>query len=150
MANKQTNSSAGGRGGSGDTAIRHKQEAAVTRAGGAEPIEQATYYTPLVDIAETGEAFLFQADLPGVTHGDVDISYENGNLTVQAKARPRQPQGTNYAWREYGVGHFYRSFSIDVPVNPDGIKAELKDGVLSLYVPKAESAKTRRIEIKAS
>jgi HSP20 family protein len=53
-------------------------------------------------------------------------------------------------WSEYGVGHFYRQFTINTDVNVDGIKAELKNVVLDLYVPKAESAKTRKIQIKIS
>jgi len=115
-----------------------------------ERIEQATYFTPLVDVIETGDEFLFQADLPGVAAGDLDISFENGTLTLAGKVHPRQPAGQSYIWREYGVGHFYRQFSLNTPVNADAIKAELKDGVLALHVPKAESAKTRRVEIKTA
>jgi HSP20 family molecular chaperone IbpA len=119
-------------------------------AGLPERIEQAAYFTPLVDIIENNDEFLFQVDLPGVKAGDVDVSYENGTLSIAAKVYPRQPSGQNYVWQEYGVGHFYRQFSLGTPVNPDGIKAELKGGVLELHVPKAESAKTRRIEIKTA
>ena len=115
-----------------------------------ERIEQATYFTPLVDIIETNDEFLFQADLPGVAAGDVDVSFENGVLTLAGKVNPRQPAGHNYVWQEYGVGHFYRQFSLSTPVNPDGIRAELKNGVLELHVPKAESAKTRKIQIKTA
>lgn len=112
------------------------------------PGRDVTYYTPLVDVAETAEAFLFQADLPGVSAGDVDVSYDRDTLTIEAKAQPRDPAGGRWLWREYGVGHYYRSFNLNVPVDADGIKAELRDGVLSLYVPKAESARKRRIQIK--
>jgi len=115
-----------------------------------ERMDQATWYTPLVDITETGDAFYFQADLPGVKAGDVDIQFENGVLTLDARVQPRQPEGHDYVWREYGVGHFHRSFTINTPVHVDGIKAELKNGELSLYVPKAESAKTRKIQIKTA
>jgi len=112
--------------------------------------QPSTYYTPLVDVIEDNNGFLFQADLPGVTAGDVDVSYENGVLTIQAKVNPRQPQDHDYVWREYGVGHFYRQFTLNTPVNADGIRAELKNGVLELHVPKAETAKRRKIEIKAA
>jgi HSP20 family molecular chaperone IbpA len=115
-----------------------------------EHVEQGTWYTPLVDIVENDEAFLFLADLPGVKAGDVDVNYENGVLTIDAKCQRRQPEGQAYVWREYGVGHFHRSFNINTPVNVDGIRAELKNGELKLYVPKAEHAKTRKIEIKSS
>ena len=109
-----------------------------------------TWYTPLVDIVENSDGFTFQADLPGVRPDDLDVTYEAGVLTISAKVHPRQPQGHNYVWREYGVGHFYRQFTIDAPVNADGIKAEFKNGVLDLFVPKAESAKSRKIEIKSA
>jgi HSP20 family molecular chaperone IbpA len=116
-----------------------------------ERIEQnAAWFTPLVDIIENSDAFIFQADLPGVKAGDVDISYENGVLTLAGKVHPRQPANHDYIWREYQVGHFHRQFTLNTPINVDAIKAELKHGVLELYVPKAESAKTRKIEIKTS
>jgi HSP20 family protein len=115
-----------------------------------ERIEQQTYYTPLVDIIEKDDSFIFKADLPGVRPDDVDVRYENGVLMLSAKVNPRQPQGTNYIWREYGVGPFYRQFILGVPIDANGINAELKNGELTLTVPKAESAKTHKIPIKSS
>lgn len=115
-----------------------------------EPTQQAAWYTPLVDIIESGDAFVFQADLPGVKAGDVDVSYENGVLTIAGRVNPRQAPDQRYVWQEYGTGHFYRQFTIGTPVKADGIRAELKNGVLELYVPKAESAKTRKIEIRTA
>ena len=112
-----------------------------------ERIEQATYYTPLIDIAETAEGYMFLADLPGVKPGDLDVTYDNGALTIEGKVTPRQPAGQQYVWREYGVGHFYRSFHLSTDVNINGIRAELKNGQLSLFVPKAEHAKSRKIQI---
>ena len=109
-----------------------------------------TYYAPLVDVTENADAFVFQADLPGARAEGLDVTFENGTLTIQARVQPRQAQGHSYLWREYGVGHFYRSFNIDTPVNADGIKAELRNGVLELYVPKAEAARSRKIAIQAS
>jgi len=132
-----------------NTAIEKREHANETVNVPAERIEQGTWYTPLVDIIETADAFIFQADLPGVSAGDVDVSYENGVLSIQGRTQPRQPQGHNYLWREYGLGHFYRQFTLNAPVNADGIRAELKHGVLELYVPKAESAKPKKIAIKA-
>jgi len=131
---------------SNNTAIEKRE----STSSAPERLDQATWYTPLVDITETADGFFFQADLPGVKAGDVDVQFENGVLTLDARVRPRQPGGHDYVWREYGVGHFHRSFTINTPVHVDGIKAELKNGELSLYVPKAESAKTRRIEIKTA
>ncbi|HWP40445.1 MAG TPA: Hsp20/alpha crystallin family protein [Tepidisphaeraceae bacterium] len=129
-----------------EIAIRKRQNT----AGVPERIEQATYFTPLVDIIETNDEFIFQADLPGVKAGDVDITYENGVLTIQGKVNPRQPADQIYVWQEYDVGHFYRQFTLNTPINADAIRAELKNGVLELHVPKAESARTRKIQVKSS
>ena len=132
-----------------DTAIQKQQDTAVQIPERAQGQQAQTWYTPLVDIAENDEAFLFQADLPGAGPADVDVSYENNVLTIAAKVQPRQPAGQRYAWREYGVGHFYRQFTINTPVDADAIRAQLKSGVLELYVPKAASARPRKIAVKS-
>jgi HSP20 family molecular chaperone IbpA len=132
-----------------NTAIQKSQNNDNSTVNVPARLEQApVWYTPLVDVIESGDAFVFQADLPGVKAGDVDVSYENGTLTIQAKVQPRQPDNRQYLWREYGVGHFYRSFSIETPIDVDGIRAELKNGVLELYVPKAEKARAKKIKIQ--
>jgi len=133
-----------------DTAIQKQQQQDQRTVQVPERIEQQTYYTPLVDIIENDDGFLFQADLPGVSAGDLDVSYDNGVLAIAAKVKPRQSAGHRYVWREYGVGPFYRQFTLNTPIDADAIRAELKAGVLELYVPKAASAKPRRILIKGS
>ena len=133
-----------------NTAIQKNQKNESTVNVPARLEQAPVWYTPLVDVIENGEAFVFQADLPGAKAGDVDVSYENGVLTIEGRVQPRQPEGHGYVWREYGVGHFYRQFTLGTEINADGIRAELKNGVLELHVPKAESAKTRRIEVKTA
>jgi HSP20 family protein len=108
-----------------------------------------THYRPRVDICETPEAFVFQADLPGVKAEDVEIDCDDGEISIRGKVRPRQPETQQYVDREYGVGNFYRAFTIDAPIKADAIKAELKNGVLTLTVPMADSAKTRKIPVVA-
>jgi len=130
-----------------NTAIE-KREA--TQVNVPERAEQATVFTPLVDVIENGDGFTFLADLPGVKADDLDVTFENGTLTIAGRVNPRQPAGTGYVWREYGVGHFYRSFTLNTPIDADGIRAELKNGELTLFVPKAASAKSRKIEIKTA
>ncbi len=114
-----------------------------------ERLDQAVYYLPRVDILEDDEAFHFHGDLPGVSPEDLHITYENGVLTLTGRVRPRETEGRTYIWQEYGVGHFHRSFTLQTPVNAEGIQARLKNGEFHLRVPKAESAKTRRISIQA-
>lgn len=120
------------------------------QAAAPERIEQTTYFTPLVDIIETDDAFIFNADVPGVRPEDADISYDNGVLTLLARAKPRQPEDVRYLWREYEVGPFYRQFVINFPVDPNGVRAELRNGELTLTVPKSESAKTHKIQIRSA
>jgi HSP20 family protein len=115
-----------------------------------ERIEEATYFTPLVDIVEKDDSFIFKADLPGVRADQVDISYDDGVVTLSAKVEPRQPQGVKYIWQEYGVGPFYRQFILRSPVDAAGIQASLQNGELTLTIPKEESAKTRKIAVKTA
>lgn len=132
-----------------ETGIERTSGQAITKpeSGATTP---ENYYTPLMDIAETGDSYLLQADLPGVNPGDVDVSYHDGTLTIQAPAAQRQKDHQRYIWQEYGVGKFYRTVNVGNGINPDGIRAELKDGVLSVFVPKAEAVKARKIEVKSS
>jgi HSP20 family protein len=131
-----------------NTTVEKREQ--TTPAPAPERISQGVYFTPLVDIIENNDAFVFQADVPGVKAGDIDVSFENGVLSLEGKCHPRQTDDQGYVWREYRVGNFYRQFTINAPVHVEGIKAELKNGELILTVPKAESAKTRKIEIKAA
>jgi HSP20 family protein len=93
---------------------------------------------------------LFHADVPGVKSGDIDVSFEDGVLTIEGKVQSRHSQVPNYIRQEYGVGNFYRQFTLTTPINVDQTHAEMTNGELRLTVPKAESAKTRKIQIKTS
>lgn len=107
-------------------------------------------YSPSVDIVELKDELLMLADVPGVKAEDVEIQYEQGQLTLHARVQPRQNGGrTQYLAREYGIGDFYRSFQIGEGIDSQRIEAELKDGVLTLHLPKAEAVRPRRIQVKA-
>jgi HSP20 family protein len=118
----------------------------------AAPVEQAatTHFVPLVDVIENREAFIFQADVPGVKAADLDVGFENGVLTIDAKVQPRQLERRTNAWTEYGVGNFYRQFTLRTPIDAAGITAELKNGELTITAPKADSAKARKIEVQST
>jgi len=109
---------------------------------------RGVYFTPRVDILETAEELLLYADLPGVKPEDVDVQFENGELTMHGRCNPRQEE-VNYLYCEYGVGDFYRTFNIAEGINPDKISAELKNGVLTVHLPKAEAVKPKKIAIKS-
>ena len=113
-----------------------------------ERIDQGEAFAPRVDIYETGDAFVFQSDVPGVKAGDIDIDYDDGVFTIHAKVKPRQGEDQQYALQEYGVGDFRRSFGVGAGIKAEAVRAELANGVLTVTVPKAESARTRKIPIK--
>ena len=129
-----------------ETAIK-KPESEITRT---EHTRDQMAYTPQVDILERDEELLLVADLPGVRAEDIDIRYEQGLLTLQGRVEPRQDEAaTNYLLREYGVGDFYRSFRVGEGVDSDKIRAELKNGVMELHLPKAEAIKPKKITVRS-
>ena len=108
---------------------------------------QSVYFTPRVDILENENEITIFADMPGVRSEDADIRFENGELTLHGRCSPRH-EVANYLAAEYGIGDFYRVFSINETIDADKIAAELKNGVLTLHLPKSEAVKPRRIAVK--
>ena len=106
------------------------------------------YYTPRVDIYESADEVVLQCDLPGVKPQDVDVRFEKGELSLYGKVQPRQAPA-EYLDEEYGVGDFYRSFTIGEEVDAAKISAECRDGVLTIHLPKQEKVKPKRISVKA-
>ncbi|MGB2985344.1 MAG: Hsp20/alpha crystallin family protein [Phycisphaerae bacterium] len=116
----------------------------------AEPIRGGPTYRPSVDIVERPDELLVVADVPGVTAESVNVRYEHGELTLEAHVEPRQRADTSYLLREYGVGAFRRVFRLNETIDAEQISAEVGNGVLTLHLPKAESAKPRRIKVKSA
>ncbi|HID78386.1 MAG TPA: Hsp20/alpha crystallin family protein [Planctomycetaceae bacterium] len=115
----------------------------------AERTRSGVTYSPRFDIAETDEELVLYGDLPGVAPEDLDIRFEDRELTIHGKVRPRHDD-VDFLYAEYGIGDFYRSFTIGESIDAQKISAELKNGVLTLHLPKAEEVKPRRIEVKTS
>jgi HSP20 family protein len=113
-----------------------------------EPIHGGISYTPRVDILETENELMIYADIPGCKPEDVDIRYENGQLEIHAKCPPRQ-ENVTYLLNEYGVGDYYRAFTINEAIDVDKITATVKQGVLTLRLPKSDAVKPRRISVQA-
>ena len=125
-----------------------KREATATEV---EPTHCGRTYVPTVDIVENQDELLLIADVPGAAHDGIDIDYERGRLTVQARVEPRQPaEPTNYLLQEYGVGDFCRSFQVGEGIDAGKIHAEIAEGVLTVHLPKAPELKPRRIEVKSA
>lgn len=109
---------------------------------------QERYITPPVDIYETTNGLVVTADLPGVAKEGLDIRVENNLLTIRGRANHAAPGDPIY--REYGLVNFFRQFELNERVDQNKISAELKHGVLTLSLPKAEQAKPRKIEVIAN
>ena len=114
----------------------------------AERTREGRTFLPYCDIIERENELLLFADLPGVRTEDLDINYERGLLTLQGRVDPRRIERT-FLVREYGVGDFSRSFEIGEGIDASRIEAEMKDGVLTLHLPKAESIRPRKITVKS-
>ena len=108
---------------------------------------RAVTVTPRVDVLETEDELLVLADVPGVKAGDVDIRFENGELTVHARREPSHADMPRAGW-ESEVTSYFRSFRVTEQIAADRIEAELRNGVLTLHLPKVEAVKPRRIAVK--
>ncbi len=114
----------------------------------AERTRNAVTYTPRFDIVETERELVLYGDLPGVSKDNLDVRFENGQLTIQGKVEPRHADH-EFLYGEYGIGDFYRSFAISEDIDADKISAELHNGVLTLHLPKTEAVCPRKIAVKA-
>ena len=115
---------------------REQPQRQAARQQPAEPVN------PQVDIYENAEEVLLFADMPGVEASDVQIRYENSELTLRA---PRSAGGMIAKAIEY-----VRTFRVSGAIDPDQIRAELKNGVLKLHLPKRDTVKPRQIPIKTN
>ena len=108
-----------------------------------------TSWMPTVDIAETENGFEIRAELPGVSENDVNVSVTDNLLTIKGeKQQEEETEDKNYHRVERRYGSFQRSFTLPRHIEIDAIKAEFKDGVLTLGIPKMEAAKPTEIPIK--
>ena len=108
----------------------------------------ARIFMPTTDIFETGETLTVVMEMPGVDKSNINIGIENDVLTVDGRIDFSKYEKLQPVYTEYNIGHYRRSFTLSsTRINQDQIQAEMKDGVLSLTLPKAEQAKPRRIQI---
>lgn len=119
-----------------------------TDAATLERTRGGTTYNPRVDIFESDEELVLYGDLPGVEPNALDVHFENRELVIHGKVAPRQ-KGVHYLYSEYGIGDFYRAFTIGEDIDARRISAELKHGVLTIHLPRTEAVKPRRIDVKA-
>jgi HSP20 family protein len=129
----------------GQQELQVQQKREVEKA--QEPTMPTRAFLPTTDIFETEDALTLVLEMPGVDRGNIDVSVENGVLTVEGKINFDNYEGLQPVYSEYNVGPYRRSFRISSRIDQDKIKAEIRDGVITLVLPKAEEAKPRRIEV---
>jgi HSP20 family protein len=110
-----------------------------------------TTWAPAVDIYETENELVLKADLPGISEKDLDVRVENNMLTVCGERKfEQQVKEDNYLRVERSYGSFSRSFSLPNTVNTDAIKAEYKNGVLHVVMPKRAEAKPKQVKVNVT
>lgn len=105
-------------------------------------------WTPAVDVVEKDKCYLVKVDLPGVDPKDVDITAEDGMLSIRGECRQEKTEDKNgQRLTESSYGSFYRSFSLPNGVGMDDIKANSKHGVIEIEIPKAKNSVPKKIPI---
>ncbi len=105
----------------------------------------ARTFLPPTDIFENTDALTIVMEMPGVDKKDLDVNVEDGVLSVEGRLDFSKYAGMQPVYTEYNIGHYRRSFTLSSKIDQERISAEIKDGVLTLVLPKAEEAKPRKI-----
>ena len=107
----------------------------------------ARTYLPTTDIFETEQELTVVMEMPGVDRQNVEVTVENNVLSVSGRIDFSKYEGLQPVYTEYNVGHYARSFELSSKIDQGKITADLKDGVMTLVLPKAEEAKPRKIKV---
>jgi len=106
------------------------------------------YWAPAVDIAEANDELKFNVEVPGMKKEDVKVTFQDGILTIKGERKQeKEEKDLNFHRMERSYGSFCRSFTLPTMVQGDKIKANYKDGILSISLPKVEEAKPKEITI---
>jgi HSP20 family protein len=136
----------------GDTAMPDQQELQVQQKREVEKKPESTIparrFLPVTDIFETSDALKVILEMPGVDKQSVDVRVENDVLTIEGQVDFTKYQDLTPLYTEYNVGNYARSFELSSKIDQERIGAELKDGVITLILPKAEKAKPRKITVR--
>jgi HSP20 family protein len=125
--------------------VQHKRELDSRQ----EKTVPGKYFIPFTDIFENADTLVVVMEIPGVAQEDLEIRVEKDVLSVEGRIDFTKYQGLKPVYTEYNVGHFTRSFSLSSEIDQGAISARVKDGVLTLTLPKARQAEPRRIVIGA-
>jgi len=104
-------------------------------------------WTPPVDLYETDGAFVLTAEVPGLARHEIDIQAEESRVVIRGERRSGQVSCEQYHRVERGHGRFSRGFMLPEPIDIEAVSADLKDGVLTVLLPKARGRGARRIDV---
>ncbi len=106
-------------------------------------------FSPALDVIEGENSFTLRCELPGLSEKDVDVSVASGVLTIRGEKKDeKETKKEKYYKKESWTGSFQRTLSVPASVDPTGISATMKDGILTVDLPKKEEAKMKSIQVK--
>ena len=112
------------------------------------PSRPRRVHSPRVDVLENEREFVIAADVPGSDMDSIELTVEEGRLDLVARRSEKSYEGYKVAFRQYGEGDYRRAFTLPDGVDRSAIRADLRDGVLRIRLPKKEVEQARRVEIK--
>ncbi len=112
------------------------------------PAPDQLVFTPPIDIFETADGLVLQADLPGVTSETLELQVQDNKLTLFGRVENPATNQAKLVHQEYAVGHYLRSFILSDDVDHERISAKLTNGVLEVVLPRAAKSEPRRIQIR--
>jgi HSP20 family protein len=116
--------------------------------GGLDKETGLANWNPVVDIYEEDDALVIKAELPGMDKKDIAIDLKDGLLTLKGeREHDKEVKEENYYRKERVFGRFHRTFKLPAEVDPEKIKADFKDGVLKIDIPKPEEEKPKKITV---
>ena len=118
-----------------------------SEASPQESTESGRVYRPDVDICETPEGLRLWVDMPGVDEQSIDVTLEDGTLSIEGRVSLADYESLTPLYTEYNVGNYRRRFTLASEIDGERIRARMVNGVLELDLPKAERAKSRRIAV---
>jgi HSP20 family protein len=130
--------------------VRSVEQRTPATTEGGERLPPRPVFLPPADIYETKDSIVVLTEMPGVPPDGVDITLERRVLTIRGGSAASEHKGYQRVYNEYADGDYERVFTLSENIDRDRIEATLKDGVLHLVLPKAEAARARKIELKAS
>jgi HSP20 family protein len=125
--------------------LQVQQKRAVERK--TEGTTPARVFVPVTDIFETPDALTVVLEMPGVDRNSIEANVEDDVITIEGRIDFTKYEGMQPVYTEYNVGHYARSFEISDTIDQSKIGAQMKDGVVTIVLPKAEQAKPRKIQV---